>query len=121
MPFAIFIYLHCLNSKYSGPEDPALDEKGIVCLASRGDKVELSRFLYHYSGVSESRSFASGLQQEFFAVDNCHVTVYSFVMIKTFSNKETQQLFIIGKSRRLAPDLAKSRKAFGIHPSMSLT
>ena len=28
-------------------------------------------------------------------------------MIKTFANKETEQLFIIGKSRRLAPDLAK--------------
>jgi toxin HigB-1 len=35
------------------------------------------------------------------------VIVYSADMIKTFADKETKQLFIVGKSRRLAPDLAR--------------
>jgi proteic killer suppression protein len=28
-------------------------------------------------------------------------------MIKTFADRETQQLFVTGKSKRLPPDLAK--------------
>lgn len=40
-------------------------------------------------------------------VDNCHVTDYNIPMIKTFANKETQQLFITGKSKRLPSDLKK--------------
>ena len=40
-------------------------------------------------------------------IDNCHVTNYNIFMIRTFANKETQQLFITGKSKRLPPDLIK--------------
>jgi toxin HigB-1 len=40
-------------------------------------------------------------------VDNCHVTAYNVCMIKTFADKETQQLFITGKSERLPSDLVK--------------
>lgn len=40
-------------------------------------------------------------------VDNCHVTAYNMGMIKTFVDKETQQLFITGKSKRLPSDLVK--------------
>ena len=40
-------------------------------------------------------------------IDNCHVTDYNLFMIKTFANKETQLLFITGKSKRLPPDLIK--------------
>jgi toxin HigB-1 len=43
----------------------------------------------------------------FFTIDICHVTVYNKSMIKTFADKETQQLFIAGKSKRLPPDLIK--------------
>jgi len=35
------------------------------------------------------------------------VTDYSVLMIQTFADKETQQLFVTGKSRRLPPDVAK--------------
>ena len=42
-----------------------------------------------------------------FNIDNCHVTGYNIPMIKTFANKETQQLFITGKSKRLPSDLKK--------------
>jgi proteic killer suppression protein len=38
-------------------------------------------------------------------VDIGHVTVYSLSMIKTFADKETQAIFIKGKSKRLPPDL----------------
>lgn len=41
------------------------------------------------------------------AVDNCHVTGYNMGMIKTFADKETQQLFIKGKSKHLSSDLVK--------------
>jgi proteic killer suppression protein len=40
-------------------------------------------------------------------LDNCHVTRYNHCMIKTFADRETQQLFTTGKSRRLPPDLVK--------------
>ena len=35
------------------------------------------------------------------------MTGYSAQMIKTFAHKETQQLFITGKSKRLPPDLTR--------------
>lgn len=41
------------------------------------------------------------------AVDNCHVTAYNMYMIKIFADKETQQLFITGESKRLPSDLVK--------------
>ena len=39
--------------------------------------------------------------------DNCHVTHYNTIVVKTFSNKETQRLFVKGASKRLPPDLIK--------------
>jgi hypothetical protein len=53
------------------------------------------------------RNLSTKEMPSFSLVDNCHVTVYSADMIKTFAINETQQLFIVGKSRRLAPDSAK--------------
>ena len=47
------------------------------------------------------------VNRRFFLIDNCHVTNYSSPMIKTFADKETQQLFIVGKSRCLPSDLIK--------------
>lgn len=43
----------------------------------------------------------------FYAVDIRHVIVYSRFMIKTFADKETQQLFVSGKSKRLPSDLLR--------------
>ena len=40
-------------------------------------------------------------------LDICHVTRYPCRVIKTFADKETQRLFLTGKSRRLPPDLLK--------------
>ena len=40
-------------------------------------------------------------------LDNCHVTVYFISMIKTFANKETQRLFVTGKSKRIPSDLLR--------------
>ena len=40
-------------------------------------------------------------------LDNCHVTDYIVPMIKTFANKETKQLYVTGKSKRLPQDLIK--------------
>ena len=42
-----------------------------------------------------------------FYVDNCHVTDYIKTMIKTFADKETHQVFVKGKSKRLPPDLIR--------------
>ena len=39
--------------------------------------------------------------------DKCHVTRYNDFMIKSFADRETQQLFTTGKSRRLPPDLVR--------------
>lgn len=43
----------------------------------------------------------------FYTLDNCHVTVYNVLMIKTFADKETQKLFVSGKSKRLPSDLLR--------------
>ena len=40
-------------------------------------------------------------------LDNCHVTHYNWLMIQTFADRETQQVFVTGKSKRLPPDLAR--------------
>ena len=40
-------------------------------------------------------------------LDNCHVTDYNISVIKTFADKETQQLYVKGKSGRLPSDLIK--------------
>jgi len=42
-----------------------------------------------------------------YKLDNRHVIVYSVFMIKTFADKETQQLFVSGKSKRLPSDLIR--------------
>ena len=39
--------------------------------------------------------------------DNCHETHYNSLMIKTFADKETERLYIKGKSRRLPSELVK--------------
>lgn len=38
---------------------------------------------------------------------NCHVTDYNSPMIKTFADKETQQVFVQGKSKNIPPDLIR--------------
>ena len=40
-------------------------------------------------------------------IDNCHVTGYCNSMIKTFADKETQQVFVRGKSKNIPPDLMR--------------
>ena len=45
----------------------------------------------------------------FFSIkfDNCHVAHYIKNMIRTFANRETQELFTKGQSRRLPPDIIR--------------
>ena len=40
-------------------------------------------------------------------LDNRHVIVYSLFMIKTFADKETQKLFVTGKSKRIPSNLLR--------------
>ena len=40
-------------------------------------------------------------------IDNCHVTDYIEPMIKTFADKETQLVYVKGKSKTIPPDLIK--------------
>ena len=40
-------------------------------------------------------------------LDKCHVTRYYFIVIKTFADKKTRELFITGKLKRLQPDLLR--------------
>ena len=42
-----------------------------------------------------------------YSFDNCHVTGYNIQMIKTFADRETQQLYVKGKSKRLPSDLIR--------------
>jgi proteic killer suppression protein len=55
-------------------------------------------------------------------IDNCHVTVYNRLMIKTFADKATQQIFITGKSKRLPSNLIKRaiRRLEYIHYAITL-
>lgn len=40
-------------------------------------------------------------------IDRCHVTDYNSAMIRSFADRETQQLYVSGKSKRLPSELAK--------------
>jgi len=40
-------------------------------------------------------------------IDNCHVTSYILLMIKTFADRQTQQLYTTGQSRRLSSNLIR--------------
>lgn len=40
-------------------------------------------------------------------IDNCHVTGYSLIMIKSFADRQTQELYVSGKSKRFPPDVSK--------------
>ena len=41
------------------------------------------------------------------ALDKRHVTSYSIIVIESFADKHTRELFITGKSRRIQPDLLR--------------
>ncbi len=40
-------------------------------------------------------------------LDLCHVTQYARLVIKTFADKQTEQFYVTGKSRRVPPDVAR--------------
>ena len=40
-------------------------------------------------------------------VDKCHVTRYDASVIKTFADRQTQELFVTGRSRRLPPEITR--------------
>ncbi len=40
-----------------------------------------------------------------FGIDPCKQNVYSWVMITSFANKETEKLFATGKSKKLPPEI----------------
>ena len=40
-------------------------------------------------------------------LDKCHVTRYKYIMVKTFAEKHTRELFKAGKSKRLPPELIR--------------
>jgi len=42
-----------------------------------------------------------------FPLDKCHVTIYIWVMIKTFADGHTKELYETGKSKRLPPPIWK--------------
>ncbi len=39
-------------------------------------------------------------------IDACHVTRYTLLMIKTFADKRTQELYATGRAKRFPPDVA---------------
>ena len=42
-----------------------------------------------------------------FPIDKCHVTVYIWIMIKTFADRHTKEMYEMGKSKRLPPAIWK--------------
>ena len=50
------------------------------------------------------REMARGNQER---LDRRHVTRYNLSVIQTFADKETQQLFVTGKAKRLPPNLIR--------------
>ena len=40
-----------------------------------------------------------------FFLDNCHVTLYIFHVIKSFAEKHTRDVFVNGSSKKIQPDL----------------
>ena len=61
--------------------------------------------LYHCISFQNRHNFRHSILT--CTVDNCHVTDYIAFMIKTFANKETQIIYVSGKSKRLPVDLIK--------------
>ena len=55
------------------------------------------------------RSCLKTVRSRIFSInlDKRHVTRYDFVVIKTFADKHTEELFQTGKSKRIPPDLIK--------------
>jgi toxin HigB-1 len=43
----------------------------------------------------------------FSRIDTCHVTDYNRCVIKTFADKETQAIFVTGRSKQFPPDLVR--------------
>lgn len=42
-----------------------------------------------------------------FCIDNCHVTCSTICVIKTFADKQTQEIYTTGRSKRFPPDVAR--------------
>lgn len=40
-------------------------------------------------------------------IDKCHVTVYTLIVIKTFADRHTKELYDTGKSNRFPPEIWK--------------
>ena len=62
------------------------------------------------TGIVENRSYCVKMNSQAHIptkLDICHVTSYDTCMIKTFADKETQQIFVKGGSKRLPPDLIR--------------
>ena len=62
----------------------------------------MSRFWYYRPLGLEG----SAGQRNLF-LDKCHVTIYIYVMIKTFADRHTKELYEMGKSKRLPPAIWK--------------
>jgi proteic killer suppression protein len=57
--------------------------------------------------IKTHQGYSANFREVLNYLDNCHVTRYNHCMIKTFADRETQQVYVTGKSKRLPPDVAK--------------
>jgi len=57
--------------------------------------------------VQENDRFKKTTGRVKLVLDSCHAAHYTYGMIQTFADRETQSLFTDGKSKKLPPDLIK--------------
>ena len=76
------------------------------------DKIKLRSFPTSLYFAGEARRYTNFTYELGFCIDNYHVTSYNWHVIKTFADKQTQEFYITGKSKRFPPDVARraSRK-----------
>lgn len=72
--------------------------------------VEETGFLFLPYGDKHSERLDNGRTYEIDTethIDSCHVTDYSLIMVKSFADRQTQELYVSGKSKRFPPDVSK--------------
>ncbi len=66
-----------------------------------------SEQVLRFDQAPEKKMRAEAERRGMGGIDRCHVTDYNSAMIRSFADRETQQLYVSGKSKRLPPELAK--------------
>jgi proteic killer suppression protein len=75
------------------------DFRGLTCPDGHGQP--------HFQYSARSLELTCPIYQCLCELDTCHVTEYTLIVIKTFANRYTRDLYLEGKSKRFPPEIIK--------------